>query len=207
MTRRRIVYILVPVVLATLVTLAYAVKSTPLIATFLPNLSTTGAGVSHDGNDTYIHNVDGVQCYFGVNGRNSELITYKTPRRLHSEFDPSSVAWQNSGLPQSFDAEVDMFGVNFFGPYRTMGVGTTAQVQSDLEFYVGNITYELDYQSLAAKRLSEDTWLITSNHAEDIFWNPGFRASDQAALNVIRRRSQTSFGAVNMPIRFEVKLK
>lgn len=209
MTRSRLVSVLTLVCLALLTaTLATAAKkgsgsATPLTATWS---TPAGFGVHDDGNPVYDHGTSGVQCYFGVNGRDANLVTYNTPRRLQFSFDSSSTAWQNSGLAQDFLAEVDLFGINYFGPYRTMGVGTTAQVQMDLEFKVGRLTYELDYPSLAAMRLSETEWLITSDPA-DIPGFPGFTVSDLASLNVIRRRSQETFGAVNMPIRFVVVMK
>jgi hypothetical protein len=183
----------------------FAAKATPLVASFLAHGGTTG--VSDDGVPTYNNGASGVQCYFGVNGRDVDLVTYNTPRTLHFDFDASSAAFQASGITQSsFNAEVDIFGINYFGPYRTMAVGTTAQVQMDLEFYVGRITYELDYSSLAAYRVSETEWLITSD-ASDIDGFPGFSASPTASLNVIRRKSVTKFGNVTMPIRFMVTIK
>jgi hypothetical protein len=204
MTRRRPVSILVVVCLAFLAAMAYAAKSAPLVATFS---EVFGVGVSHDGDPVYEHGLQKVQCYFGVNGRDANLVTYNSTRRLEFTFDANSPAFQASGLPSSnFTAQVDLFGINYYGPYRTMGEGTTAQVQMDLEFKVGKLTYELDYPSLAAMRNSPTTWLVTSNPG-DIPGNPGFVASDLASLNVIRRRSVEKFGAVNMPIRFEVVLK
>lgn len=204
MTRRRPISILVLVCLAFLAAMAYAAKSTPLVATFTPII---GVGVSHDGDAVYEHGLQKVQCYFGVNGRDANLVTYNSPRRLQFTFDAGSPAFQASGLPSpNFTAQVDLFGINYYGPYRTMEVGTTAQVQLDLEFKVGNLTYELDYPSLAAMRTSQTTWLITSDPV-DIPGDPGFQASDLASLNVIRRRSVEKFGAVNLPIRFEVELK
>lgn len=204
MSRTRI-FSLLFVVLVASATSAFAAPATPLVATFLDKLAATG--VSDDGNPAYANGVQGVRCYFGVNGRNANLITYNTPRKLHFTFDPSSPAWRGSGLPQAdFLAEVDLYGVNYFGSYQSMGIGTTAQVQMDVEFHVGNSTYELDYRSLAAKRISVDTWLITSNPL-DIGGNPGFAASSAATLNVIRHRTKENFGSVNMPIRVEVKLQ
>jgi hypothetical protein len=191
-----------------LATYAYAARATPLVATFLDNLTFTGAGVSDDGNPVYTDGSGGVRCYFGVNGRDVDLVTYNSGRTLNFTFDPNSPGFKASGLPASFNAESDLFGINYFGPYRTMGVGTTAQVQMDLEFHVGSPpqTFELDYSSLAVKRLTSTTWLVTSNQS-DIGGNPGFTASDLARLNGIRRKTVTAFGAVNMPIRFEVTLK
>jgi hypothetical protein len=209
MTRPRLVSVLALVCLALFTaTLASAAKkgkgsTTPLTATWS---NPVAVGVHDDGNPVYDHGTSGVQCYFGVNQKDANLVTYNTPRKLRFFFDSSSTAWQNSGLAQDFLAEVDLFGVNYFGPYPSMGVGTTAQVQMDLEFKVGKLTYELDYPSLAAMRLSETEWLITSDPG-DIPGNPGFTASDLASLNVIRRRSQEQFGAVNMPIRFVVVMK
>lgn len=183
----------------------FAAKATPLVASFLSHGGTTG--VSDDGVPTYSDGAAGVQCYFGVNGKDVDLVTYNTPRTLHFDFDPASPALLASGITQSsFNAESDLFGINYFGPYRTMGVGTTAQVQMDLEFYVGRITYELDYSALAAYRISETQWLITSE-ASDLPGYPGFSPSSTSSLNVIRRKSVTKFGAVTMPIRFTVTIK
>jgi len=177
----------------------------PLKATWT-TASATGFGVFDDGNNIYEHGVGGVQAYFGVAGKDVDVVTYDSGRKLHFKFDPNNSALQGSGLPADFLAESDLFGINYFGRYRDMGIGTTAQVQSDLEFYVGLKTYELDYPSLAVRRISEDTWLVTSDPL-DIPGDPGFQASDEADLNVIRRNRQTTFGTVHMPIRFEVKIK
>ncbi len=212
MKSRRFVPILALLVLGSFITLGFDAKgapkgsATPLVAEVLDNLSTTGAGVWGDGTGTYVDSVGGVQCYFGVSGKDADLVTYNSSRTLHFKFDTSSLAWKKSGLPADFYAVMDFFGVNYWGRYKDMGDGTTAQVQMDLEFKVGNLTYELDYQSLAVKRTG-NTWLITSDHANDIIYNTGFTASNQAALNVIRRRSQETFGAVNMPLRVELTLK
>jgi hypothetical protein len=215
MNSRRLLLLFVSVAISSFATLSFAAKKggsnttkgTPLTASFLSNNSTTGAGISDDGYPVYENGAAGVQCYLGVAGKDLDLVTYNTGRTLHFALDPNSPAFQTSGLPQDFTAEIDIYGINYWGPYMSMGVGTTAQVQLDLQFKVGRNTFELSYQSLAVQRLSEDTWLVTSDHAHDIIWDPGFTASDQAALGVFRRRSNETFGAVNMPIRFEVKLK
>jgi len=205
MINRRLLFVLVFVVLATFGTSAFAAKGTPLTATFSTNLISTATGVFDDGNPVYENGIGGVQCYFSANGQNVDLVTYNTSRTLLFDFDSTSPALQLSGLPSSFHATVDLYGVNYFGPYSSMGVGTTAQVNAALQFYVGRVTYQLAYQSLAVMRLSASTWLVTSS-PNDIPGYPGFTASDQAALSVIRRKSQQTFGAVNMPIRFEVNL-
>ena len=185
----------------------FAISAQPLIATFLPNLSGTGAGVSDDGSATYINGVGKVQCYFGVNGKDLDLVTYSSGRKLHFVFNPASTAWKSSGLPQALDAEVDFYGVNFYGPYRTQGDGTTAQVQSSLQFHFGSPprTYELLYPALASYRTG-NTFLITSN-PNDIPGYPGFLASDQAALRMIRKQGNVNYGSVNMPIRWQVTPK
>jgi hypothetical protein len=215
MNRKHLVLLLAVVVAVTLATPAYAAKNnkggkkdkpggsaTPTEAEFLPHGGATG--VSDDGDPYYKHNIGGVQCYFGVNGRDADLVTYNTGRTLHFVFDPaaSSVA----GLDSDFHAEVDIFAINYWGQYEAMGFGSTAQVQMDLEFYVGRITYELDYPSLAVMRLTSDMWLITSDPG-DIPGDPGFTASSEADLNVIRRRKQETYATVNMPIRFYVRLQ
>jgi hypothetical protein len=181
-------------------------NGTPMTADFSTNLLSFSNGVFDDGNPLYEDGLSQVQCYIGVSGKDFDMVTYNTPRTLHYVFDTSSAAWKLSGIPSDFPAVSDFYGVNYYGRYVEMGVGTTAQVHGVLQFYVGKITYELDYQSLAVMRTSQTTWLITSNPG-DIPGYPGFYASDQAALNVIRRKSQDSYGTVNMPIRFEVNVK
>ncbi len=215
MKRRISVSLLVVALAFTLATTAFgALKGSAqkLVATYLDNFSVFG--VEHDGNATYDHGVNNLQVYFGVGGKDVDLVTYNTPRKLHFTFDPASTPFVNSGIG-AFDADhadgdflafSDLFGINYWGRYRDMGIGTTAQVQSDLEFYVGNVTYELDYASLAVYRVNATTWLFTTDPA-DIPGNPGFQASKVAKLNVIRRRSVTHFGTVDMPMRFEVTLK
>ncbi len=207
MTRKFLVLAVVGVLAVSLVAGAVWAKGgvTPLVAIWT-TASSTGFGVFDDGNNRYEQGVDKVQSYFGVSGKDVDIVTYNTERRLRFKFDPNNSALQGSGLPADFLAESDLFGINYWGRYREMGIGTTAQVQADLEFYVGRITYELDYPSLAVTRISETTWLVTSNPL-DIPGDPGFQASDEADLNVIRRRSQETFGTVNMPIRFEVTIK
>lgn len=188
------------------VTVLFAATGTPLVATFLPNLSTSGYGVSDDGNPTYANGVNRVKVYFGGNGGNVDLFSYNTGRKLTFTFDPASGSWQSSGLAQTLQAEVDLYGVNFYGPFSSMGVGTTAQVQTSLQFKANNSTYELAYPALAAKRLTSTTWLVTSDPA-DIGGDPGFAASDAADLGAFRKRSRVDFGEVSMPIRFQVTLK
>jgi hypothetical protein len=183
-----------------------AVSAIPLRTTFLPN-NGTGTGVSGDGLGVYDNGVQRVSTYFGTNGGNVVLVTYTSGRKLTFDFSPSSPAWQASGLPQHSQAEVDIFGVNYYGPFLSMGVGTTAQVQTSVQFKGGGgLTYELSYLALAAKRQSQTEWLITSDPI-DIGGFPGFTASSQASLGVFRKKSRQTFGAVNMPIRFKVELK
>ena len=129
-----------------------------------------------------------------------------TGRKLTFAFDPSSSAFQASGLPQNSQAEVDLYGINFYGPFSSMGVGTTALLKTSLQFKSGGSTYELAYPALAVKRTAADTWLITSSEAE-VGGNPGFDISDAADLGVFRKRSRADFGTVSMPIHFYVTLK
>lgn len=208
MTRFRLVRMLVLAFVAFATPSAFAVKAQPLTCTWQANYFSIGVyGDASDGTGVYDHNVGGVRCYFGVNERNIVLVTYNTGRKLHFKFDPASSVPESAGLPDDFLAEVDLFGINYFGPYTSMGIGTTAQVQMDLEFHMPNnpLTYELDYSSLAVVRLDAATWRITSQVADvpSLIVTP----SPEAKLNVVRRRSAETFGTVNMPIRFEVKLK
>ncbi|MGH9601986.1 MAG: hypothetical protein ACRD24_06305 [Terriglobales bacterium] len=212
MKRRIKVSLLVVALAFTVATAAFAApkgSAQKLIATYLDNFSVFG--VQDDGNPIYEHGVGGVQAYYGVGGKDVDIVTYNTTRKLRYTFDTSSTAFVNSGIGAvhssgNFLAISDLFGINYWGRYRDMGIGTTAQVQSDLEFYVGNVTYELDYASLACYRKNATTWLFTTDPA-DIPGDPGFQASKVAKLNVIRRKSVTHFGTVDMPMRFEVTLK
>ncbi len=195
------------VLILSVVTLAWAARSTPLSANFLPNLSVNGVGVSDDGNPYYINGVQAVKCYFGVNNQNANLVTYSTGRKLVFQFDPASPAANTSGLSTAAPvaAEVDFYGINYYGQFQSMGVGTTAQLKGSLQFKANNTTYDLTYASLAVMRISSTTWLITTN-PNDIPGFPGFNASDQAELSSFRKRTKTVYGAVNMPMRFEVTI-
>ena len=170
-----------------------------------PTLALTSAGVTDDGNNAYLNGVNGVQSYMGAGGNNVNLVTYGTGRRLHFVFDAASPAWQNSGLPQNFMAEITSFGVNYFGAYSTMGVGTTAQVALTIQFKYNGVTYELAWASVAGYRQTATTWLITWN-ALDIPGYPGFAPSDQATLSRLRNNSRTKYGVVGMPVRYSVQL-
>ncbi len=211
MLNRRALTVLLGLVLAAASSsVAFAAKGTPLTAQWLTDPTVTQYGVFNDSNGVYYANgVSGVQCYFGVSGKDLDLVTYNTPRTLKYNFNSSQTAWQLSGIPASFNAVSDLYGVNYFGPYKSQSVGSTAQVNATLQFYVGTITYELQYQSLASYRVSATTWLITSYPNDPLLpaGNPGFTASNQAALSVVRRKSQTTYGTVNMPIRFYVTLQ
>ena len=216
----RIINVLLAAVLFALVSASAMAKGgpntnngTPLTTTFSTQLLSTFTtySVKDDGKGPYYNLVDGVQGYFGVNGKDLDLVTYETPRMLHFTFNPKSAAWQASGIPQDFTTVVDFYGINYWGQYLVQGIGTTAQVHGTLQFYVGRVTYELDYQSLACYRENSNTFLITSEpYPYDPlipYGYPGFTVSNQAALNTVRRRSITNFGTVNMPIRFEVTLQ
>lgn len=205
MSSRRIIPFLAFVLLASFITLGFDAKGAPKGggSNFI---STTAAvdnqaqGVSGDGSP-YVNGVDGVQCYISVSKNDADLVTYNTLRKLHFQFPAGDPAVAAAGLPSYLEAEVDFFAINYFGKYDSMGIGTTAQVQMDLEFKVGSLTYELDYASLAVYRKDADTWLITSDQNDpEIGGNP-FPWSDQAKLNVIRRRRQTTYGVVSMPFR------
>jgi len=180
----------------------------PLVTTMLDNFSVFG--VSSDGNQTYEEGLGGVHSYFGIFGSDVNLVTYNSSRKLHFTFDPAAPAFQASGIApvvgSDFMAASDLSGLNYWGRYRDMRSATTAQAKMDLEFYIGQVTYNLHYDSLAVYHKDAVTWLITTNPA-DIPGNPGFEASPVAGLNALRDRNVTSFGTVNMPMRFEVSLK
>lgn len=169
-----------------------------------PTLGLTSAGVTDDGNNAYLNGVGGVQSYMGAGGNNVNLVTYGTGRRLHFVFSSASTPWRNSGLPQDFTAEITSFGVNYFGGYSTMGVGTTAQVALTIQFKYGNVTYELTWASVAGYHDTATSWLITWRSL-DLPGYPGFSPSDQATLSRLRHNSRTTYGVVNMPVRYSVQ--
>lgn len=207
MRSRRLVFVAAAILC--LATAAIAARSTALRADFLPNLSQNGVGVSDDGNAAYLNGVDGMKVYFGVNNGNANLITYSTGRKLTFALDPASPAAVASGLPTSgpFQAEVDFYGINYYGQFQAMGLNTTAQMKGSLQFKnAGGVTYELLYQSLAVKRIAQNSWLVTTN-ADELGGFPGFTASDQAELSSFRKRTRLIYGAVNMPMRFTLTLQ
>jgi hypothetical protein len=219
MIRKSVVFPIVGLVALSLVAgIGWAAKpggATKLNAVMSTGQISSGFGVFDDGDPNYNNGVDGVQVYFGVGGKDLDLVTYNTGRTMHFVFDQSSLvvmAAQAGGLPTGeFDAEVDFFGINYFGRYREMGVGTTAQVQADLEFHTGGpspTTFELEYPSLAVHRETETMWVVTSDPADPVIGgDPGFQASPTALLNGFRRRKQFSYGTVSMPIRFTVTVQ
>jgi len=215
MIRKNVVIPIVGLVALSLVAGIAWSKGKPGNATTLNAvMSTSGStGVFDDGDPNYNNGTDAVQVYFGVGGKDLDLVTYDTGRTMEFVFDQSSPVVQSAqaaGLPVGdFNAEMDFFGINYFGRYRDMGIGTTAQVQADLEFHIGGpnpTTFELEYPSLAVMRLSATEWLVTTDPA-DIPGDPGFQASSSALLNMIRRRKQTTYGTVSMPIRFTVTIQ
>jgi hypothetical protein len=169
----------------------------------------TSTGVFGTAGNVYVNGVNRLQAYIGVGGKDANLVTYSTGRTLHYTFDATSPAWSASGIPATFDAESDFFGVNWSMKYQEMGLGTVGIVQGDLEFKVGAVTYELEYFNIAVKRLSETEWLLTTDCLRldpNGCWNYGFTPSSVANLKVIRRKSQDNYGSVAMPITFRVKL-
>ena len=215
MIRKNVVIPIVGLVALSLVAGAAWSKGKPGNATTLNAvMSTSGStGVYDDGDPNYNNGASGVQVYFGVGGKDLDLVTYDTGRTMTFRFDqsdPDVQAAQAAGLPVGdFTAEMDFFGINYWGRYREMAIGSTAQVQADLEFHTGGpmpTTFELEYPSLCVTRLDATTWLVSTDmsHLEG---NPGFDASSIALLNIIRRRKQTSYGTVDMPLRFTVTVQ
>jgi hypothetical protein len=202
-TRRPVVLFLALIAFASL---ALARGGTqPLTADFW---AVSGTGVNGDGQGPYANSKSAkVSCYFSSNGSGLVLTTYNSGRVLKFAFDTSSPAWQASGLPADFGAEVNLNGINFYGKFVSMDVGSTAQLQTDLRFHYAGSTWDLHYPGLAVQRRSESQWLITSNAIDlDPYWNPSF-LSDAATLSVQRKRTNTTYGVVNMPIHFTVTLQ
>jgi hypothetical protein len=165
-------------------------------------------GVTYHGSPFYQHAEERrLSNQFSVNGRNVVLHTYNTTRMLQFAFDSGTAAWGRSGLSQpNFATQVNLYGVNYYGQFVSMGVGTTAQLKTTIEFYQGGNTYYLEYPQLAVKRLSSNTWMITSDPGH-IGGFPGFWASSEADFGVFRRKARDSFGAVSMPIKFDVTIQ
>jgi hypothetical protein len=161
-----------------------------------------GAGVT--GDPSYSNGeTSTLGSYFGVNGTHAILGTYNTSRTLHFEFDTNNVAWQKSGLPASFDANVDFDGINQWGAFTSQGNGSTAGMKVYLQFYWNNNTYQLEYGQLASYRMNSTQWLLTTEWFE---YTP-IAQSSSAILSVFRRNRQTTFGGVSMPITFTMTLK
>jgi hypothetical protein len=208
MTLRRFLPLAVLVAVSALATFTYAGGAIPLVANFSTSLITPdGSGVFGDNADPYYPDgVGGVKCYLGVGGKNVVLVTYDTDPVRTLRFVPDgSPAWSEAGLTQPYyDAKVDLYVARYSGALAKMANGSYAQVHATLQFYVGRNTYELVYQSLGAYREDDNTWLISSDRAQ--FLGQSFTPCDQAALKVFRRKSPVGYGAVNMPIRFEVTI-
>jgi len=216
MNRSRFVCLMLVCLLCTLTTFAFAGggRAQPLSCT----MTSFTVGVSPDASDTYVHSgtkANPLRCYFGVGGKDFDLVTYDSGRTFHYRFDgtdPDTVsAVTAAGLPGTdFFAESDAFGINYWGRFKEMAVGATANVQMDLEFHIPNnpLTYELDYSTLAVTRLTATQWLLTSEpeavNNGGSFGGAG--VSSLAKLNVIRRRNVQNFGTVDMPIRIEMTL-
>lgn len=176
-------------------------SSTPLVANFGP---ISGYGVIGDG-QPYTNSPSGpIQVYLN-SSQTLVVMTYNSGRGLHFSFDPNAAAWQLSGLPPAVVAEIDLNGINYYGTFVGMTVGTTAQLKTDLMFHYGGSTWDLAYPSLAVTRESATTWLITSE-ATDVPYSP-FAFGANAALMVQRKRSNTNFGNVTMPVHFTVTLQ
>lgn len=206
MTRRCFAFALALLVICTLAPLAQAEKSTPLNAQMIPH--GMPYGVYDDGNPSYNNGQGGISVHFGVNNTTVVLFTYNTSRKMHFRFDPTDPTFQeaqksNPALLSEFDANVDFDGINFYGAYygntrKTMPVNSWTTVHLYLQFYVGNITYELDYPQAAVIRSQDgNSWVVTTqNFGENLPISPA------ASLSEIRRRSQKTFtGTVNMPIQ------
>jgi hypothetical protein len=197
-TRRPVILFLALIAFASL---ALAGGTQPLTADFLV---VSGTGVNGDGSSYANSKTAKVSCYFSPNGQGVVLTTYNSGRVLNFSFDSDSPA--GSGLPQNFSAEVNLNGINWYGKFVDMGLYTVAQVPTDLRFHYGGSTWDLHYQTLAVQRLSNSEWLITSDLGDLLYGSP-FVPSAEAALSVQRKRTNTSYGMVNMPIHFTVTLQ
>jgi hypothetical protein len=176
---------------------------------FAPNVAgqPAGYGVTSDGGGPYYNNVGGVKSYIGSGGKDYDLVTYSTGRYLTITFSGGeSQAWStNAKLPQSNSYQVDFYGVNFYGPYSTMGAGKTAQVHGVLQFHYLNNTYQLDYQTLAVMRDATDGSYHFTSDASYLPGYPGFWPSPSAMLSIVRKQGNVNYGTVTAPIRFDIR--
>ena len=170
----------------------------PLIASFGP---VTGPGVN---GVTYVNNPAGnVNVYLSSN-QTLVVMTYNSGQTITLNFDTSSPAWQASGLPSTVAAEFDLNGINYYGTFTGITVGNVAQLKTDLMLHYNGSTWDLVYPSLAVQRTSDTTWLISSEQTDIPY--PAI-ASSSASLQVARKRSNTNYGNVNMPIHFTITLQ
>lgn len=199
-------FLLTCLLVAGSVTLLWAAKAIPLSSTF--DALVSDFGVTSHGSATYTDREERtVTNQITVSGRNVVLHTYNSSRMLRFQFDSGTTAWGRSGLSApSIVTQVNLYGVNYYGPFVSMGVGTTAQLKTMIEFYQGGNTYYLEYPQLAVKRVSPTSWMVTSDPGL-IGGYPGFLASSQADFGVFRRKARDSFGAVDMPITFTFSVK
>lgn len=212
-------------------------KGTPLVNYFL-NCNCTygvdGDGVGGGGSFTFklfsdessytlyptasYANGDGaLQVYIGGSGRDENLLTYNTGRTLRINFDPGSAAFQKAnnetGLPASFDAESDMYGINAQGDYVTgMAVTDTAQMDMSLEFKVDGVVYKIHWPSTGAVKLSNDTWLLTTDPSDlanfHLDYNSlEFQFGPEATFAIKKRHSFSNYGPVTMHMRYLIKLQ
>ena len=176
---------------------------TPATATFLTAGST---GVFADSSGAYLNGVGGVKSYIGSGGKDYDLVTYSTGRYLTITFAGTladTQVWSaNAKLPQSNSYQVDFYGVNFYGPFSTMGAGTTAQVHGVLQFHYLNNTYQLDYQSLQVVRDAISGVYHFSSIRDE--YSP-VAASPQAMLSLVRKGGNANYGTVTLPITFDVR--
>jgi len=100
---------------------------------------------------------------------------------------------------------VDAYGINYFGQYLSMQIGSTAQVQMDVQFHYGggSTTYELSYSCLAVRRTQFNTWVLTSGDPDGGNVRAVPCLSNKATLSKIRRNSGQVFGDVTMPVTIE----
>jgi len=217
MTRSRFAFLLTSVVLLALVTPAQA-GGKGSAAALNCTVTDWSPGVASDGKGVYVHGANNgyLKCYLGVGGKDFDLVTYNSTRKLQFNFSSLDKATVDlAGLPMSFAAEVDAYGINYWRRYRDMEYQlflSTAQVQMDVQFHYGSPpqTYELSYACLAVTRLAFNHWILTSEPLTSIGnyvavpclidqEHPG----NEATLSLIRRKGPQGYGQVTMPITID----